>query len=298
MKKRYYVLLSLLAVAAICVLTGWYLSKHAVPVLQPRGTIGMQERNLIYFTALISIVVVVPVFALLAVFAWKYREGNTKAKYTPELDGSRTAEGIWWAIPGVIMIIISIVTWQSSYALDPHKPLISDRQTLNVQVVSLDWKWLFIYPDYNVASVNELAIPVDSPVALKLTSDSVMNSFWVPALSGQIYTMNGMSTKLNFDATETGTFSGRSANISGKGFADMKFSVRALNSTDFNTWIENAQSAPGKLDQSAYDRLARPSKVSSPQYYSSAEQGLYDTIVMKYMMPRHDQNTQKLEGEQ
>jgi len=286
MKKhtKIWLVLALLA-AGIAMLTGWYLRRHMVAVLQPAGQIGHKERNLIAFCTALSILVIVPVFTLLGIFAWKYRESNVQAKYSPELEGSNLAETIWWLIPTALIAIIAVITWRSSYAMDPFKHLDSSKQTLHVQVVALDWKWLFIYPDQKVASVNEAAVPVGTPVDFELTSDTVMTSFWAPQLGGQMYAMPGMNTHLNLEAGKAGNYRGVAANISGKGFAGMDFTVKAVSKTDFTKWTQTAKHAIDKLTPASYTQLAHPSQNVRPSYYSAVDPALYDTIVMKYMMP-------------
>jgi cytochrome o ubiquinol oxidase subunit 2 len=254
-------------------------------VLQPAGEIGTKERNLIIFCSLLSITVVVPVFWLLGYFAWKYREGNKHAVYDPEHGGSVLAETIWWLVPTVLIGIIAVITWRSSYALDPFKSLASNKPTLHVQVVALDWKWLFIYPDQHVASVNEAAVPVGTPVDFEITSDTVMSSFWDPQLGGQMYAMPGMSTQLNLQAAKVGDYRGVAANVSGKGFAGMKFAIKAMPSQGFTNWITTAKHSKQGLNTGSYARLARPSENNKPAYYGSVGPELYDTIMMKYMMP-------------
>ncbi len=290
-KRRLKLWLPLLLVAGLVGVTAWYLGRHSIPVLQPRGPVGAKERNLIVFCASISVVIVAPVFGLLGYFAWQYRESNVRAKYSPEVDGSRVAETIWWVIPGILIAVISVITWRSSYALDPFKPLSSAKPPLHIQVVSMDWKWLFIYPDQHVASINEAAIPVGTPVDFELTSDSVMSSFWVPQLGGQMYTMPGMSTQLNLQAAKPGDYRGLAANISGKGFADMTFTVKAVSGSGFDAWQRKAQSSNKWLSSAMYSQLTRPGIEKRPRYYASVEPSLYDTIVMKYMMPMGEHNT-------
>jgi cytochrome o ubiquinol oxidase subunit II len=285
MKKHRKLLGIGLILVAVVVLTGWYLHYHPVPVVQPAGPIGQKERNLIVFCLLISIVVVVPVFILLGFFAWHYREGNQRAKYDPKLEGNRLMETIWWLIPGVIILIIGTVTWRSSYALDPFKSLSSTKKTMTIQVVALDWKWLFIYPNQNVASVNEAAVPEGTPVDFEITSDTVMTSFWVPQLGGQMYAMPGMSTQLNLEADKLGSFDGAAANISGSGFAGMTFKVDSMSQTNFNGWLTSAKRSSQNLDASQYATLSRPSSYVAPKYYATVEPDLYDTIVLKYMTP-------------
>lgn len=285
MKTKHKIGLGIVLAAAIVAVTGWYLHGHTVDVLQPAGRIGSQERDLIIFCAALSVTVVVPVFTLLFYFAWKYREGNTRAKYSPELDGSAKAETIWWMVPTVLLIIISIVNWHSTYALDPFKKLASDKPTMHIQVVALDWKWLFIYPQQHVASVNIAYIPVGTPVDFEITSDTVMTSFWAPQLGGQMYAMPGMETQLNLVAAKAGRYNGVAANISGKGFADQKFILAAVQPQLFPQSIASMHASPDKLTASSYATLARPGILDSPKYYGSVDSGLFDRVMMKYMMP-------------
>lgn len=286
MKKQIKIWMGILLGLAIIMLTGWYLDHHLVAVLQPAGEIGHKERNLIIFCALISVVVVVPVFSMLGFFAWKYREDKPRGRYNPHLEGSAKAETIWWLIPTALMVVISTITWRSSYALDPYKQLSHPGvSTLHVQVVALDWKWLFIYPDQHVASVSQAAIPVDTPVDFEITSDTVMTSFWAPQLGGQMYAMPGMATQLNLQASKTGDYRGVAANISGKGFANMTFTIKALPKTDFTTWVTHTKHTPEPLNARTYADLAHPGIAKKPAYYGSVDPALYDTIMMKYMMP-------------
>ncbi len=294
MKKRAKIWLGLLLVATIVVLAGWYLHHHLVAVLQPAGEVGRKERNLIAFCAALSVLVIVPVFTLLGLFAWKYRESNVRAKYSPELEGSNLAETIWWLIPTALIGIIAVITWRSSYSMDPFKQLSSTKPTLHVQVVALDWKWLFIYPNQKVASVNEVAIPAGTPVDFEITSDAVMTSFWAPQLGGQMYAMPGMTTHLNLEATKTGNYGGVAANISGKGFAGMKFTVKAMPTANFTSWLQSAKHSSRILNAASYAELARPSENVQPSHYGVVDPNLYDTIVMNYMMPSAEQtNTDK-----
>jgi cytochrome o ubiquinol oxidase subunit 2 len=272
-------------VVAIISIAGWYLHRHTISILQPAGEIGYKERDLIVFTALLSLVVVIPVFFLLGYIAWKYREDNHTAKYSPDLEGNKVAELVWWLIPAAIICILATVTWRTTYALNPFKPIASKKPVLHVQVIALDWKWLFIYPGQNVASVNEAAVPVNTPVDFELTSDTVMASFWDPQLGSQMYVMPGMDTQLNLMANKTGSFNGESANITGDGFNGQTFVVKSMSQSSFNTWIASAKRSKQSLNQYGYDALARPSSNVRPEYYNSATSGLYDTIIMKYMMP-------------
>ncbi|HSX05833.1 MAG TPA: COX aromatic rich motif-containing protein [Candidatus Saccharimonadales bacterium] len=289
MKKHLKLWLGIVLLLAIVGGTSMLLRGHTVSILQPVGEIGQKEKNLITFTVLLSLVVVIPVFILLGYIAWHYREGNTRAKYSPNLEGSAVAETIWWLIPTALLVIISVVNWRSSYALDPFKPLSSSKPTLHIQVVALDWKWLFIYPDQHIARVNVVDIPVGTPVDFEITSDTVMTSFWAPQLGGQMYAMPGMSTHLNLVAAKAGNYDGVAANISGKGFADMKFTVHALPPDIYGDWLQIMHRLPKHLTASDYANLARPSVITQPNEfnngYSTVDPTLYDTIVMKYMMP-------------
>jgi cytochrome o ubiquinol oxidase subunit 2 len=267
------------------VITTAYLRSLSVPVLQPAGVIGQKERNLIYTSLILAVIVVVPVFIMLFTFAWKYREGNTKSKYNPEFVSSRKLEAVWWGIPFLIILILSIITWNSSHDLDPFKPISAYAKPINIQVVALQWKWLFIYPEQNIASVNFVEFPKNTPVNFEVTSDAPMNSFWIPQLGGQIYAMAGMSTHLHLMATKEGDYSGKSANISGKGFSGMTFTARAGSGTDFESWIQSAKQNGSALTLESYTDLSHPSENNPATYYSSTDPNLYNSIVDKYMSP-------------
>lgn len=270
--------------AASVIGVGAYLLKDApLPVLMPEGAVGEKERNLIIFTTFLGLLVVIPVFVMLFYVAWKYREGNSKAKYNPDWDKSRIIEGIWWGIPCAIILLLGVVTYFSSHELDPFKPLRSEVKPVKIQVVALQWKWLFIYPEYNIASVNDVRFPVSTPVNFELTSDAPMNSFWIPSLGSQIYAMSGMSTKLHLQANEIGEFGGSSANISGEGFASMRFIARSTPRADFEKWVNETKATGEPLAAEEYDKLHEPSIEKGYRYFILKKVDLYDTIVMKYM---------------
>ncbi len=287
MRKKYLTGAVLLAVALVIVLAYTYFRKHTVAVLSPSGTIAAQERHLIFIALALCAVVVVPVFFMAFWFAWKYRIGNTKTKrdYRPDWGNSRWVETVWWGVPALLILILSFVTWQASHNLDPYKPLASSQKPITVQVVALNWKWLFIYPDQKVASVNFAQIPVNTPVNFEITSDAPMNSFWVPQLAGQIYAMTGMTTQLHLSASKAGSYRGSSANISGQGFAGMNFTVRAGSVQDFSNWVAQARQSRSQLTNTTYAQLAKDSKNNPVTLYASVTGGLYDSIVMKYMEP-------------
>lgn len=285
MKRLIKIVLGLLIAGAIVFGVTLLLKGANIDVLNPQGEIARKEYRLIVFTLLLSSIVVVPVFAMLVIFSLRYREGNKKAAYRPNWDGSRLLETIWWGIPCVIIVILGVVTWQSSHELDPYKEINSSVAPVNVQVVSLQWKWLFIYPDEQVASVNELIIPEKTPINFTITSDAPMNSFWIPSLGSQVYAMSGMSTELRLIADSVGEYRGSSANISGTGFADMNFMAKSRSKGDFDAWVQQTKSRTEELDETTYATLAQPGVQKQPLRYSLKDDGLYDKIIMKYMMP-------------
>jgi len=278
------ILLALVIAAALVALAA-YLRGVDIPVLEPKGPIASQEQHLIIITALLSLFVVIPVLGLVVAFAVKYREGNTTAEYSPTLASSKRFEAVWWIYPTALIVILSIITWNSAHSLDPYKPLASKTQALTIQVVSLDWKWLFIYPDQDVACVNEMVIPNNTPVDLLLTSDAPMNSFWIPQLSGQIYAMPGMQTQLHLEASSVGTFRGLSANISGAGFSGMTFTTSSRSLTAFREWIDATQRSPKALDQQAYSVLARPTENAPISCFTDSDTSLFLSIILRYMTP-------------
>lgn len=255
---------------------------NPVDILSPKGEIAEKQKDLIVFVSLLALVVMIPVYTMLFLFAHKYHEKNKKAKYTPEWSKNNLLEFIWWAIPCIIIFIVAVLTWKSSHDLDPFKPINHAKEPLKVQVVSLQWKWLFIYPEQNIATVNFVEFPEDRPVEFEITSDAPMNSFWIPRLGGQIYAMSGMSTKLNLIADQPGDYNGVSANISGEGFAGMNFIARASSEKEFETWVQSVERSEKFLSMDEYNKLAKPSKNVEPIYYGWKEDDLYSKIVGKY----------------
>ncbi|MES2631062.1 MAG: ubiquinol oxidase subunit II [Patescibacteria group bacterium] len=254
-----------------------------IPLLETKGTIAHQERDLILLTFGLGLLVVVPVLGMLFAIAWKYRAGNKNAKYEPDMDGNKGLEALWWGIPIIIIIALAIITAISTHALDPYKPLDSKVEPVEVQVVALEWNWLFIYPEKGIATLNYLNIPEDTPINFTITSDAPMNSFWVPALGGQVYAMSGMSTKLHLMADAVGSYNGSSANISGDGFADMTFKVNSLTETDFQAWLIKSAESTYSLSSGSYAELAKPSKDNGELTYALMDKELYNEIIMKYM---------------
>lgn len=256
-----------------------------MPVLDPQGVIANQERDLILITTGLGMFIIIPVFIMLFVIAWRYRASNKKAKYQPDFDSHRVLEAVWWGVPTLIIIILAVITVISTHALDPYKPLDSKVKPINVQVIAMNWKWLFIYPDENIATVNYINIPKETPINFTITSDAPMNAFWIPALAGQVYAMAGMSTKLHVMADGVGTYNGVSSNISGNGFADMRFKVTSMNESNFEAWIKEAGSTANALTTAEYAELAKPSRDNQQTEYVLVEKDLYNRSIMKYMYP-------------
>lgn len=283
-RKKKLTLVILLALSFLIFLGNFVLT-HDIAVFAPEGVVGQKEKSLIITAILLSLIVVIPVYIMLIAFSLKYREGNKKSKYDPNLDGSRLFETIWWGVPLTIITILAVITFKSSHELDPFKKLDSAVPPLKIQVISLQWKWLFIYPNENLATVNFVQFPVNTPVDFEITSDSPMNSFWIPRLGGQIYAMNGMATHLNLNATSLGDYYGMSANISGAGFAGMHFTARASSESAYREWVRNADSKEKVLDINSYNELAKPSQDNPVSYYYLAEPNLFSSIINKYEAP-------------
>jgi cytochrome o ubiquinol oxidase subunit 2 len=252
------------------------------PVLYPSGLIASSELSLIYTALLLLIIVVIPVFLLAFFFAWRYRASNIRALYLPEWEHGAMSELVWWAVPIEIVLVLGALTYTSTHELDPHRAIASIEAPLTIQVVALPWQWLFIYPEEGIATLNTLTIPVSRPVHFMITADAPMNSFWIPALGGQIYAMTGMSTTLNLIADHTGTFRGLSANYSGEGFNNMHFVVSALPAPDFNTWATETRTSPGDLTMAEYERIRLPSTSSVPVYYRSVAPDLYSAVLARF----------------
>jgi cytochrome o ubiquinol oxidase subunit 2 len=266
-------------------LIAYLLHDENVAVLNAKGTIAIQQKQLLITVTLLMLIVVIPVFFMAFWFAYKYRESNKKASYSPKWDSNKLMEFTWWAIPFLIISVIGLMTWQSSHNLDPFKPIVAQNNPITIQVVSLQWKWLFIYPDQQIATLNYINIPRDTPINFVITSDAPMNSFWVPQLGGQIYAMPGMSTQLYLMADEIGSYRGVSANISGEGFAGMNFMVNSKTEVDFYQWVAKTKLSDNSLTFDKYKNLAKPSKNTPPIAYVTSDSQLYDKILMKYMMP-------------
>ena len=254
-----------------------------IAFLFPEGIIGIEQRNLFLITQAIMLLVIIPVYILTYVFSWRYRASNHEAEYDPDLVDNTTAEFIWWGVPLVLTTAICILTWYKTHELDPYRPIVSDKKEITIQAVALQYKWLFIYPEENIASLNFLQFPIDTPLKFEVTADAPMNSLWIPKLGGQIYAMPNSRTILYLMSDGIGDFRGSSANISGEGFADMNFIARSSNEEDYKKWVEEVKKSDQKLDFAAYNELAKPS-IREPEFFQ-ANAGLFNEILNKYMHP-------------
>jgi cytochrome o ubiquinol oxidase subunit 2 len=248
-------------------------------ILDPQGPIASAQQLLLLNATEIMLVVIVPVILMTLGFAWWYRSSNPRAKRSEELAYEGRIDFVVWSIPALVVILLGGVNWISSHQLDPRAPIAANVKPLEVNVVSLDWKWLFIYPDQGIAAVNQLVIPVGTPVSFRLTSATVMNSFLVQQLGSQIYTMPGMTTHLNLMADNPGEFPGISANFSGNGFADMRFTVKAVPAGDFDGWVAQVRGSGSALDIPGYAALAKPSQAVPPRTFRAVEPRLFERIV-------------------
>ena len=257
-------------------------------LMNPSGDVATQQRNLIIQSTVLMLLIVLPVIALTLWFAWKYRRSNTEAVYKPDWNHSTQLELVIWAAPLLIVIALGALTWVSTHMLDPYRPLsrISadqrlppDAKPLVVEVVALDWKWLFIYPEQGIALVNEMAAPVDRQIMFKITASSVMNSFFIPALAGQIYAMPGMETKLHAVINKPGAYDGFSANFSGAGFSNMRFKFHGLAEADFDEWVARTKAAGNRLDRAGYMTLEKPTERHPVERYATVAPDLYDAIL-------------------
>jgi cytochrome o ubiquinol oxidase subunit 2 len=256
-------------------------------VMNPTGDIAKQQAELITISVLLMLLIIVPVMILTVLFAWRYRKG-ANARYEPDWDHSTKLELVIWGAPLLIIIVLGLITWVSTHKLDPYRPL--DRidenrpipastKPLEVQVVALDWKWLFIYPEQGIASVNELVTPIDTPVRFKITASTVMNTFYIPTLAGMIYAMPGMETTLNAVLNKTGDYQGFSGNFSGEGFSHMKFAYKGVTAAEFDGWVRKMKANPGVLNRADYLVLEKPSAREPVRHYGQVEPALFNRVL-------------------
>jgi cytochrome o ubiquinol oxidase subunit 2 len=261
------------------------LSACARSILDPVGPVGADDAQILIDATLIMLAIVVPTILLAFWMAWKYRASNTKAEYLPYWSYSGRIEAVVWSIPILTILFIGGVIWIGSYKLDPFRPLPSKTPALEVQVVSLDWKWLFIYPQEGIATVNQLVVPAGRPVHFSITSASVFNAFFIPRLGSMIYAMPGMVSQLNLQADRPAVLFGQSSHFSGDGFSDMQFEVKSVAPAEFATWAQSVHSAGPMLDQAAYAGLARQSQHVTPSTYSGVDPQLFHAVAMQTLAP-------------
>jgi len=273
---------------SLCLFPMAWLAGCNTVVLNPSGDIAAQQGRLIVVSTVLMLLIIVPVIALTVFFAWRYRQSNKEATYEPDWDHSTALELVIWSAPLLIIIALGAVTWISTHTLDPYRalrriddtrPVPQGTKPLVVEVVALDWKWLFIYPEQGIATVNELAAPVDVPISFKITGSTVMNSFYIPALAGQIYAMPGMETKLHAVMNKAGEYEGFSANYSGAGFSDMRFKFHGLAKADFDKWVQQAKASGNTLSRQGYLQLEKPSQREPVKRYASVAPDLYERIL-------------------
>lgn len=261
------------------------LSGCSIGVLAPVGPVGQADMTILVDSVIIMLAIVLPTIAATLLFAWWFRASNTRARYLPNFEYSGQIEMVVWSIPLLVILLLGGVAWIGSHDLDPAKPLDSSKKPLDIQVVSLDWKWLFLYPQHGVASINKLVVPKGVPLHFSLTSASVMNAFFVPELGSMIYTMNGMSTQLHLQADKTGVYNGLSANFSGDGFASMRFDTEVVEQPAFDQWVKTAAGAPDTLDAQSYRGLLKQSIGDPPKLFKLADPSLYQAIVTQMLPP-------------
>jgi len=264
-----------------------------VQVLNPKGPIAKAQKELIITVVTLMSLIAIPVYIATFFVAFKYRSSNKKAKYDPDLKHGKIVEVLWWLVPSLVVLVLAVTVWKSTHALDPYKPIESSVKPLTIQVISLQWKWLFIYPEQNIAAVNFIQFPKNTPINFKLSADAPMNAFWIPQLGGMMYAMTGMSTQLNLMADTIGDFKGSAAEISGHGFSGMNFVARSSSNDDFNAWVTKIKNEQNELDSQEYEKLSKPSENNEVTFYYPVKNDLYNEIIMKFM-DTSMQSTQKM----
>jgi cytochrome o ubiquinol oxidase subunit 2 len=280
MRPVFRKLSALLSVAFLLILSG---CSEQYLVLDPKGPIAAAQKDLILITTLICAIIAIPVFIITAVIVWRYRERpNSKASYKPNWEHSTKLETIWWGIPIIAIAILAVITVNYTYKLEPSTAIQSEKEPIEIQVTSLDWKWLFTYPDEGIATVNYFKMPVDTPVRFKLTSDMAMNSFWIPNLGGQLYTMSGMAMTLHLLADEEGSYYGSGANFTGELFAQMTFTADAVSQEEFDTWVNDVKTTESELTEAGVEKLKEKGSAQVAQFSSFPDNLFYD-IMMQYV---------------
>ncbi|MDD5275439.1 MAG: ubiquinol oxidase subunit II [Methylovulum sp.] len=294
--KRYG-LMKLVARSCLCILPIFLViglngcNLNNVADLEPSGPIARSIDALFWITVALMSIILIPVFGMTAWIIWQYRASNSKAIYAPDWDSSVWLERLVWLFPALIIVILSSMSWVYTHRLDPYKPLASASPPLEIQVIALDWKWLFIYPEQNIAAVNELTIPVNRPVTFKITSNTVMNAFFIPRLGGQIFAMAGMETQLHLIADKSGHYFGENIQYSGQGFPYQNFTANATSLQEFNAWIDKAKQSSQQLDLNQFNELAKPSVRHPVTYYASVTPAMFKQVMAKFMSKQRTQGS-------
>lgn len=285
MKKELRLGLIVLGVGIVILTTINFLTSHNIAMFNPKGIIASAQRDLMVIEIAIMLAVLIPTILLFYFFAWRYRSPDKHVPYQ-EHDHSVFGELMLWAIPTIVVAILAVLNWTSAHTLDPYKPIqMAGAAPLTVQVVALNWKWLFIYPRENIASVDTIVVPQQTPLEFDLTADAPMNSFWIPQLGGQLYAMGGMVTRLHLMADTTGQYLGKATEINGEGFSSMTFNVESVTQSSFNSWVQRVKKSSQPLTLNEYKKLAQPGETYPQAYYSMVDGNLYNDIVMQYMSP-------------
>jgi cytochrome o ubiquinol oxidase subunit 2 len=276
--RSYFVFIALSSTCAAAFLGGC----SSIVLFDPKGPVGDAERFIILTAIGLMLIVVIPVFVMVFLFSRKYRASNTEATYTPKWSHSPKIDMVTWLVPVAIVTALGILAWTETHRLNPYKPIDRGVEPINIEAVSLDWKWLFIYPDHHIATVNELVFPAKVPLSFRITSDTVMTSFFIPQLGSQIYAMAGMQTRLHLLADEPGVYYGQNQQFSGRGFADMNFKAIAVSQEQFKAWVQKTKQSPNKLDLARFEEIAKPGVGYPVTYFSSVKPALFDYIIRKY----------------
>lgn len=279
----------------IAILFAVLISRGSMPLLEPAGYIADIESKVLWGAIIFALVVGITILTAFFVVISRFKEDNHR-RYEPEWKANKLVLSLGWGIPILAIAFISVLIWDTAHMIDQYRPIHSVNKAVTIQVVALQWKWLFLYPNDHIATMNTLEIPANTPINLELTADAPMNGFWIPALSGQISAMPGMITQLHIEADKPGTYAGSPAEISGDDFADMRFTVKAVSSSDYDSWRAVVAKSANVLDYTSYTQLAKPSGDNSVAYYTTSDANLFHEVVMQFMAPDADQSTLKVRG--